>query len=313
MPVAIRSKRTARCAAAFFTVAITLTAIAKQDTPPIHPPERKGPLVVVIRRPGLRTYEKIVEEFKSGVRAAVQVVALRSDNESELLEWLEHTKPELLFVIGQLAYRALEKRMGQQPVIHALVSRPPLKGQYGLSKAPPARDVFNAFRTARPKIRKIAILHGVPASEDLDETLRVAKKLQIEIQPLAARSPAEAIQLLRRHAKNFEGLWLLPDVSILTPQVFLYAIGLQFRRRVILMGATRPHVNKGALFAIDHNPHLLGRRAATVANRLLAAQRVTHPETLGGVSYRLTVNRFTAARIKVAMAPLRKIATDVVP
>jgi putative ABC transport system substrate-binding protein len=198
-------------------------------------------------------------------------------------------------------------------LLHALVRKPAAKGHYDLSKPPPARQILRAFRAARPKIQKIALLHGSGGPTRLAEIRRAAKRLQIEIIPLAANSPAEAIRLLRKNAMRFEGLWLLPDLSILTPQVFQYAIGLQFRYRIALMGATRPHVDKGALFAIDHDPHLLGRRAAIVANRLLSARRISRPETIAGISHRLTVNRFTASRIRVNLAPLRKIATEVVP
>jgi len=92
--------------------------------------------------------------------------------------------------------------------------------------------------------------------------------------------------------------------------VVQYALGIQFRRHVPLMGATRRQVQQGALFAVDYDPHAVGEQAALIANHLLAGAKGA--PTLAPARPRLSVNRATAHSLRVDSSAFRALGAELV-
>ncbi|MCC6747695.1 MAG: hypothetical protein IT371_08565 [Deltaproteobacteria bacterium] len=288
----------------------------------LKPPARPIPLVVVLREPGITTFEQVAEEFQERVRAAVHVVAVRRDQQSSLVSWLEQVRPNLVFTIGQLGYDLVRKAK-LPPVVHALAFDRQEPDDHGIHAHVAPQAVFEAFRAARPQLRMLAVLVGPTGQPLLPAAHAMASRMGLQLVELRASSPADAVRILRRMAPAVGGLWLPADLTLLTPQVVQYAVGLQFRRRIPLMGATLRHVQQGALFALDYAPDQIGRQAAAMVNRLLSSparpdRRVGSGDGFGmltgpyGVgSPRLGLNLGTAERIRVNLDLLRARASEV--
>jgi ABC-type uncharacterized transport system substrate-binding protein len=218
----------------------------------------------------------------------------------------------LIVAVGQTAYDELrELKKPRSPILHLMVYRDVLERANHLaipSRVPPAR-ILKAFRLAHKGLRRVSILHGPSSRAAREAAEAAALELDFELDVQEANSPAQAVRRLRRLSRKAEGLWLPVDLEILTPQVLQYALGLQFRRRVVLMGATRRHAEQGALLALDYEPHSLGQRAARIANRYLAGHQ--DPELTPG-SVRLSVNRGTAQTLKISTAAFRAAGAEFV-
>jgi hypothetical protein len=296
---------------ALLIVALALPAMAESRRSALRPPPRRTPTVVVLRRPGLATYEAVAEEFRERVRAAVRVLAVRTERHGHTLgRWLMEHPPTLVFAIGQSAYDAARAAKVRGPLLHALVYHRRDPADLRIDARVPAQAVLHAFHTARPEIGEIALLHGAETASMLDEARVSARPLGLSVIGLAAENPADAIVRLRHLPRGIEGLWLTADLSVLSPQVVQYAIGLQLRRRIPLMGVTQRHARQGALFAIDFAPAMIGRHAAALAN-LMANRRELFAAT-EHLPARITVNLSTARRIGIAPAPLRRLASELV-
>jgi ABC-type uncharacterized transport system substrate-binding protein len=166
------------------------------------------------------------------------------------------------------------------------------------------------FQMARPTIRTVGVLvtsedgaTSTFAGSEADSTTTPA------LRRIVADSPAQAISRLRVQGGEVDALWLPPNVELLSPQVFQFALAIQFRRRIPLMGATRRHAAQGALLSLDYSPHAVGRRAALVANQILARAK---PARMPAIDAELTLNVNTAMRIAVDPAGLRREAALVV-
>ena len=67
---------------------------------------RRAPAwVAVVRRPGVQTYEQLIEEFRSQVLAAVRVVGAHDGDEDVLRQWLQSYRPGVVVAVGQRAYQ----------------------------------------------------------------------------------------------------------------------------------------------------------------------------------------------------------------
>ena len=290
------------------TLSCTCTAARAREEPGgVQPPTRRAHKVALLHRTGCREYERVAEAFTAESRASVRVFFVAPDDDQMVRSRITRLRPHLIAAVGQTAFEEALSLDLRVPVLHMLVfhgvgakDRP---DHIGISGRVPAAHVLSTFRLARADLKRIAVLHGHSSRDAWLEAARTAPELGFELDPLQARSPAHALALLQRLKPDAEGLWLMTDLKILTPQVLKLALAIQFRRRVLLMGAARRHVEQGALFAVDYCPHGLGRHAARVANQVLAGSPVPPPAAAETV--RLSVNQGTARTLRVPTAALR--------
>jgi hypothetical protein len=262
--------------------------------------------VVIVRRPGLRIYEEVTEEFRGRVGGSVRVVAPAGESGRSASEWIAALQPQLVLAVGQSAYDPLRRL--QIPVVVTLAYHRLNSSHVILPGQPPPDQVLRAFRLARPELGAVGVLHGPDTAGYVATARAAAKQLHMSLHSLLAGSPERAISRLRT-AGAVQGLWLLADVDVLHPQVFQYALGLQFRHRVPVMGATRRHAAQGALFALDYAPASLGQQAAVAANQILAG--LDPRSTSAAVQPRLSLNLSSARRIAADVTVLRRHAEEV--
>lgn len=287
---------------------------ARDRQPPpggILPPTLQRHRVAVVRRPGCRDYEKAVEEFRGRVRASVRLLPARPEGKAELTRMLERLRPHLVLAVGQTAHdrlHALPCPLVETLVFHADGDRPRV---YPIPGRVPASRVLATLRLIRPDLRHLAVLHGPRSAGAFGRVVQPAETLGFTLHPISAPTPGRAIALLRRMNRRAKALWLLTDLDILTPQVLQYALGVQFRRRVLLVGATRRHAEQGALMAVDQEPHSIGRHAADLANRILAGAAPAGTED-PAPAVRLCVNASTAKTINVPLGRLKAAGAELV-
>ena len=221
-------------------------------------------------------------------------------------EMIAALQPQLVFAVGQSAYDPLRRL--QLPVVVALAYHRLSPSHVILPGQPPADQVLRAFRLARPQLGAVGVLHGPEAAGYVETARAAARQLGMSLHSLLAATPERAISRLRA-AGSVQGLWLLADLNVLHPQVFQYALGLQFRHRVPVMGATRRHAAQGALFALDYAPGSLGQQAAVAANQILAG--IDPRSTSAAVQLRLSLNLSSARRIGADVTALRGHAEEV--
>jgi len=288
-------------------------------------PPRRTPLVVVVRRLGLKPYEQVAEELRSRVRAVVRMAPARKGARKGLLDWLRKIRPDLTLAIGQRAYDMLrDARLS--PMIYTYVFHRQRISHRGVPVRVPPKRAIDALLAARPGLRRAAVLCS-PSTLWLVEAARtLAKRRKLLLIPLVARSPAAALSALRTLDHRIKALWMIADLNVLSRQVLQYAIGLQFRRRMPLLAASRSHIAAGALCSVDYDPIVLGQRAARLATSILAKRRPRRrrrrkdgratlrigASPYGGDATRLTANGGTALRIGADLARLRAAGAEVV-
>lgn len=267
--------------------------------------------VIVLRQPGLRAYEEIVEELRGRIPATVRTLATKPLAPLELRSWLESYRPRLVLAIGQAAHD-LARSAWTGPVVSTLAFHrlEPAAGapHHVVPCQVPPEEVLRALRIARPRLRSVALLHGAGTSAPVTTAVANGRALGVQVLPTLARSPGEAVSRLRQVVSRVDALWLQPDLDVLTLQVFQYALVLQFRRGVALVGASRRHAAQGALLALDHSPTAIGRQAALVANQILASSQPTPSPAL---PVELSLNLSTASRIGADVTRLRRRAARV--
>ncbi len=123
-----RSPRTIVALALGATVMVPALANAEQE-PSVRPSSYALARLVVVRQPGVRTYEELIDEFRGLVRASVRVVATHPGEGDALRAWLRKYRPRVVLAVGQSAYDEVQS------------TRVPLVSVLALHRPPAAKDV----------------------------------------------------------------------------------------------------------------------------------------------------------------------------
>ncbi|MCB9555105.1 MAG: hypothetical protein H6707_03300 [Deltaproteobacteria bacterium] len=293
---------------------LVLTALltANVGTAAPRPLTRNTPLVGVFRRPNIRVYEQVAEEFRAQLRAEVRILDVTArPNNAALTQWIADNRPDLLFAVGQTAYDFLRQQPKRAPIICSLVLHRIRPSDHCIDSHVPAQSYIALARALLPSLRRLAILHGKPTASQANSLARQAQRDGLLVTLIAADNDRQAISLLAKLPRQTQALMLLPDLSILSSPVFQFALELQFRRGTALLGASRRQVQLGAAAAIEPVPVVLGRQAATLARRLLARdQTVAQLNRLHNASQaqRVIVSKSTASRLALKTTGLPKNA-----
>lgn len=266
--------------------------------------EETGSRVVVVRPEGLRIYAEIADEFKEICRVPAQVIPLTEANAAAIRR-LRHT--DVVLAVGQRAVDAL-RGVPARVVSTLAFSRPP--GVIPVDPTPSYEVTLQALQRALPEVTRVGLVYGRSTEADVQSYIRPsAKRLGIEIFAERVSDGPEAVRTLRRMAPYVGALLLVPDLEVMTPQVFQYALTLQIQRSLPLLGVTRYQVKSGALLAWDADPRALGRQATEYVHQLLDGMSTTEllDSTLPTVPVELTVNRDAARRLKANVNILRQL------
>ncbi|HEX2571616.1 MAG TPA: ABC transporter substrate binding protein [Polyangia bacterium] len=266
--------------------------------------EASGRVLVV--RPDGGIYAQIAEEFEADCRVRAQTKLLKEDNAADIRRAVRST--DVVLAVGQRAVDAL--RGVPATVVAALVfSPPPGVIQVDPGPGPSYELTLEALQRALPDVTRVGLVYGRETEEHVQRFIvPPARRLKIELVKERVSDGPDAVRTLRRMAPYVEALLLVPDLEVMTPQVFQYALGLQIQRALPILGVTRHQVKSGAFLAYDADPRALGRQAAEVVHQLLdGVSKVELLDSPQAVPVELTVKGDVARRLKANLAPLRNL------
>jgi ABC-type uncharacterized transport system substrate-binding protein len=258
--------------------------------------------VVVVRPEGLRIYAEIADEFNDQGRVRAQVISPTEANAAALRR-LRDT--DVVLAVGQRSVDAL--RGVPARVVSALAfSRP--ASVIPVDPGPSYEVTLKTLQQALPQVTQVGVVYGRSTESQVRRFIEPsARRLGLELIAERVSDGPEAVRTLRRMAPYVGALLLVPDLEVMTPQVFQYALTLQIQRALPLLGVTRYQVKSGAFLAYDADPRALGRQAAEFVHQLLdGASTAELLESPVAVPVELTVNRDAARRLKANVRALRE-------
>lgn len=254
--------------------------------------------VVVVTQRDIGAYQEVIDEFRDRFRGRWRVV----DVEHEVLQLSDGS---LVLAVGQRALDAVAP-LGAM-VVSALARHVP-PGVMVADAAPAPELALGALKAARPSVRRVGVVFG-PRTEALIEPLeQPARALGVELVRVRAGDGPEAVRELSRVAARIDALWLAPDLDVMVPQLFQYALRLQIQDALPVAAVTRQQVKSGALLSVDAAPRTVGRDAAAIINELLEGQKPA--ALLDGAranALELSVNPEVARRLHADLDALRRM------
>ena len=207
----------------------------------------------------------------------------------------------VVVAIGLKAALAAKLEIVDVPVIYCMVLDPEkydlrAPNLAGISLRVPVERQLATIRSLLPKAKQIGVLYDPDKTAALiEEARRAAARAGVELVERHVRSEKELPATLRALLPKVDGIWLVPDSTVLTEDSLRFILNTTLDHNVPVVGFSSEFVRNGALASLSINPEDIGHQAGVMARRLLAAGHVSglQPTVLPD-RVRLAVNLKTA-------------------
>lgn len=139
---------------------------------------------------------------------------------------------------------------------------PEEKGLCGVSLNLPAETQIRRFRQLFPTVKKIGLLFNPEHNTSFFlSTQPAARDSGVTIVPLSVAGAADLQETLNRGWRDIQGLWFIPDQTIISESIIRYITKESISRGVAVFGYNRYFYDSGAVMSFIMDYRQIGRRS----------------------------------------------------
>ncbi len=244
--------------------------------------------VMIVQGSTLEAYQRATSGFNQvfatislpGVASiqAVQTVVLdpaADNNVQSVAQKYQDLQPNLIVAVGSPALEAVKDLVC--PIVYLMTPNPeaivrPRPTITGVKMLTSPEAQLSAIKATFPTIKKIGLIHNPASSGDFSSLIQtVAARLQLTLIEVAAVSDRESILRLTDLAAQLDAMLLTPDPAIISPSLLEALTLVSLEKKIPLIAFAPKYLDQGAALAIFTTPEQIGRQAAELAKRFLAA------------------------------------------
>lgn len=292
-------RRVSPCVGWWWTVVCALAVLSFVSPTPLAAYD-----IAVLKSSDIAAYNQAVSGLQAelGDAATLTIYDLEGDvaRGKKLARKIRASDASLVIAVGLKAALAAKVELADIPVIYCMVLDPEkydlrAPNLTGISLRVPIERQFNTILALVPKLKRLGVLYDPGKTKPLmEEARRVAARVSLELVEQQVTSEKELPTAIRALLPKVEGLWLVPDSTVLTEESIRFVLGMALDHHVPVVGFSSEFVRNGALAGMSINPEDIGRQAGILAQKILRTPDRTVPMTLPPERVRLAVNLKTA-------------------
>ncbi|MHB8809470.1 MAG: ABC transporter substrate-binding protein [Desulfobulbaceae bacterium] len=224
--------------------------------------------------------EVISRDIPSRGQKAIQAHAITTHILTEatgtvqLRQMISDDRPGLLVAIGSSSL-ALVKDIPDLPILYLMVPFPEAMGKNpgnitGISMGISAAQQLEALTLAAPTVKNIGLVYDPERSGALVAEARdYASRNHLNLTALPVRATDEVPGRLADLKGKIDWLWMVPDLTVLTPQTVDYIMLFSLENQVPVLTFADKYLEMGAVLAVTFDPLEMGRQAGAMALDIL--------------------------------------------
>lgn len=247
--------------------------------------EAKKPrkICVLVSR-NIRPYRQAVvgfeKELKKRITATIDTYTLKRGRgvlQKMLKGKTGGTGYDLVLAVGPEATEYLWKiEIGDETKrVYAMVLNPPAlpPAMCGVPLDIPASLEIRRIKGALPTLERLGILFDPSHNDDFVRRARTEGRMAgLEIVPLRISSRRSIPSVLGGKWGDLDGLWLIPDPTVISESLVKYLIKEALSRKVPVIGYNRFFYRSGAALSFILNYEEIGKQAAGIAIKQLSGE-----------------------------------------
>ena len=96
-------------------------------------------------------------------------------------------------------------------------------------------------------------------------------------------------------------LWMLPDLTVVTPETFKFMLLSSFQNNIPLISFSEKYVEMGALMSLNIDEYDIGRQAGEMAGKFFSGTALDHIQKTDARNAKLTINKKTAEKLGITI------------
>jgi putative tryptophan/tyrosine transport system substrate-binding protein len=269
--------------------------------------------IAILKSSDIAAYNHAVSGLQAELAgtATLTVYELEGDvtRGKKLARKIRASDAAVVIAVGLKAALAAKVELVDIPVIYCMVLDPEkydlrASNLTGISLRVPIERQFNTIHALVPNLKQLGVLYDPEKTAPLvEEARRVAARLGFELVEHKIHTEKELPSAIRALLPKVQGLWLVPDSTVLTEESIPFVLGTALDQNVPVVGFSSEFVRNGALVGLSINPEDIGRQAAVMAQKILKRSDRTVPMSVPPDRIRLAVNQKTAKYLGLTLPP----------
>lgn len=269
--------------------------------------------IAILKSADIGYYDEAVQGFRSALppRTTVKEYSLGGSvaRGREIGQTLRASPPDLVFAVGLKAAMAAKLEILDTPVVFCLVLNPethglPAPNMTGILMKVPVDRQLQTLRTLVPEARRIGLLYSEDKSGGfVAEAQRLAGQKGLELLAVPVASREDVPPALRSLLPRIQGLWLIPDQTVVTDSSIPFLLQSSLDAKVPLITFSSTLVQQGALGGLVVNAWDVGQQAGRLAGTKLRGDRPAGGSLVEPESAQLALNLHTAEYLGLSPSP----------
>jgi putative ABC transport system substrate-binding protein len=263
--------------------------------------------VVVLKSANIKPYNDALKGFKGSCGCNVLEVDLGQVGAGNISKKLAEFDPDMVLAIGMDALSRAQA-VTDLPVIYAMVLPSQFPGQIkknvsGVSMDIPPAKILGTIQEIFPAARRVGIVYDPRHSDSfVSGALYAAEQRGIRLLLKEAGRPSEVPSVIDMMRGKIDVFWMLPDVTVTTPETVKYLLLFSFQNRVPVFSFSGKYVEMGALAALNIVPFDIGVQAGEMAKKLSNGRNNGMPIRVDARKTELSVNRTVARKLGIRIS-----------
>lgn len=198
-------------------------------------------------------------------------------NREVLVGRLLNKKYDLCIAVGPEAFRFVQSIHFPDPVlkIYTMVLNPEQitdfdKPACGISLDVPAKILIEIYSRTLPSIKRIGLLYDPKNNwEFVRQAMREAEIQDVNLIPIKIAMRTEIPAVLKKNWGKIDGLWLIPDRTVITESLVQYIIKAAISNGVAVFGYNRFFYKNGAALCYILDYSEIGKKTARLSIAML--------------------------------------------
>lgn len=292
-----------RPAAVFGTEQIVAEPVVEPATPPAPAASDRPTRTALVLSDAIPEYTQIAAELvgRGTDQVTVYYVSARPGDDTHVVAEIERANPDRIVAVGLPAAIAARRIPGKPMVFcqvynhqdHDLIS----VTSKGVDFLPPFDLQLQAWRGLAQNLRRIGVITGPGHDELIAKMRRAAAVYDVALTVRTVRSDQETLLAFKELAPDIEGLWLLPDNRILSPEVVREILSYSARHETQVATFSEWMFEHGALLSYTSVPRDIVDRVLERFDDVDGDGRLRGPGMVGLTVVKTTLNSQAATRL----------------
>jgi putative ABC transport system substrate-binding protein len=262
--------------------------------------------IISVQSIRVNPYEKVIRGFRRTCNADIEQLVISESNGVNIQQLVINYRPDVILAIGKQALVEV-KTIKKIPIIYLMVLRPEsiLNEESNITGVKlyvsPYKQI-NIILKIFPKCEKIGIFYNPDNNQNFFLSIReAAQNRSIDLITRKFTSSKDIPPFLNNTKADYDLFWILPDPSIITPEIVESFLLFSIEKKIPLLTFSRKYVEWGAMISIGIDPYDLGSQAGEMAHKILTD--VSNGKTLLAPQYArkpvVAVNGLTARKLGI--------------